>query len=40
MVNAGADWVDADVVVDGNQVTSRMPDDLPAFMKAIIAVLE
>ena len=40
MVNAGADWVDADVVVDGNLVTSRMPDDLPAFMKAIIAVLD
>lgn len=40
MVNAGAEWVDADVVVDGNLVTSRMPDDLPAFMKAIIAFLK
>ena len=37
MVNAGAEWVDTDVVVDGNMVTSRMPDDLPVFMKAIIA---
>ena len=40
MVNAGAEWVDAEVVVDGNLVTSRTPDDLPAFMKAIIAFLE
>jgi len=39
MVNAGAEWVDAEVVVDGNLVTSRTPDDLPAFMKAIIAFL-
>ena len=29
--NAGADWVDEEVVVDGNLVTSRKPDDLPAF---------
>ncbi len=29
--NAGGDWVDAEVVVDGNLVTSRKPDDLPAF---------
>ena len=27
---AGADWVDEEVVVDGNVTTSRMPDDLPA----------
>lgn len=37
MINAGAQWQDAEVVVDGNLVTSRMPDDLPAFMKAYIA---
>ncbi len=37
MVNAGCEWVDAEVVVDGNLVTSRTPVDLPAFMKAIIA---
>jgi protease I len=29
--NAGADWVDQEVVVDGQLVTSRQPDDLPAF---------
>ena len=29
--NAGATWVDEEVVVDGNLVTSRKPDDLPAF---------
>jgi protease I len=39
MVNAGADWVDEEVVVDANLVTSRKPDDLPAFMKACLEVL-
>jgi protease I len=34
--NAGAEWVDEEVVVDGNLVTSRNPDDLPAFGKAIV----
>ncbi len=33
--NAGGDWVDEEVVVDGNLITSRNPDDLPAFIKAI-----
>jgi protease I len=33
--NAGADWIDEEVVVDGNLVTSRKPDDLPAFCSAI-----
>ena len=33
--NAGADWVDEEVVVDGNLITSRNPHDLPAFIKAI-----
>ncbi len=37
MVNAGCEWVDAEVVQDGNLITSRTPADLPAFMKAIIA---
>jgi protease I len=36
LMHAGADWVDRDVVVDGNLITSRTPDDLPVFMKAII----
>src|SRR6266581_1681877 len=39
VVNAGADWVDAEVVVDNNLVTSRKPEDLPAFCKASIQVL-
>jgi protease I len=34
--NAGAEWVDEEVVVDGNLTTSRNPDDLPAFGKAIV----
>jgi protease I len=34
--NAGADWVDEEVVVDGNLVTSRKPDDLPAFNEALV----
>jgi protease I len=34
--NAGADWVDAEVVVDRNWVTSRMPDDLPAFNREML----
>ena len=36
--NAGADWEDAEVVVDGNFVSSRKPDDLPAFMRSTIEV--
>jgi protease I len=36
MVNAGATFVDREVVVDGNVITSRKPDDLPAFVVAII----
>lgn len=39
LVNAGGNWVDKEVVVDGHLVTSRTPDDLPAFMRAIIGVL-
>jgi len=34
--NAGATWVDQDVVKDGNFIFSRKPDDIPAFSKAII----
>ena len=39
MTNAGAEWTDQDVVVDKNLVTSRKPDDLPAFCRASIQVL-
>lgn len=39
MVNAGAVWSDAEVVVDRNLVTSRKPDDLPAFCRASLEVL-
>ncbi|GAB4562727.1 MAG: type 1 glutamine amidotransferase domain-containing protein [Anaerolineae bacterium] len=40
MENAGAIWLDQEVVQDGNLITSRTPADLPAFMKAIVAALE
>ena len=39
MRNAGADWVDEEVVVDGNLITSRFPADLPAFCREIINAL-
>ena len=38
--NAGAEWVDERVVVDGNLITSRNPDDLPAFCSALVEALE
>ncbi|WP_242095263.1 type 1 glutamine amidotransferase domain-containing protein [Sphingomonas sp. CROZ-RG-20F-R02-07] len=38
--NAGAEVVDEQVVVDGNFITSRKPDDIPAFNQAIIEALE
>ena len=38
LVHAGANWVDEEVVIDGNLVTSRTPDDLPAYMRAFIKV--
>jgi len=37
--NAGAEVVDREVVVDANLITSRNPDDLPAFNRAIIDAL-
>jgi protease I len=37
--NAGGDWVDEEVVEDGNLITSRNPDDLPAFSKALLSAL-
>ena len=39
IVNAGATYVDRAVVRDGNLITSRTPDDLPAFLRAIIEAL-
>lgn len=40
VMNAGADYVDEPVVVDGNLVTSRVPDDLPWFLPALIEAIE
>jgi protease I len=36
--NAGAEWVDEEVVVDRNLVTSRKPDDLPAFTSELVSL--
>ena len=36
MINAGAEWVDQECVVDGRLITARKPDDLPAFCRAVI----
>ena len=40
LVNAGANWVDQEVVEDGNLITSRKPDDLEAFSKTLLAQIE
>jgi len=40
VTNAGANYVDREVVQDGNLITSREPDDLPAFCRTIIAALK
>ncbi|HEV8712419.1 MAG TPA: type 1 glutamine amidotransferase domain-containing protein [Candidatus Binatia bacterium] len=37
--NAGAEWVDQEVVVDNNLVSSRKPDDIPAFTREMIKLL-
>ncbi|GAA1569190.1 type 1 glutamine amidotransferase domain-containing protein [Kribbella sancticallisti] len=37
--NAGAEWTDETVVTDGNLITSRKPDDLPAFTKTLLEAL-
>jgi protease I len=39
VINAGANYLDQEVVVDGNLVTSRKPDDLPAFMREFLKAL-
>ena len=38
--NAGANWVDEEVVIDNGMITSRKPDDIPAFNEAIINAFE
>jgi protease I len=38
--NAGANWVNEEVVQDGNLITSRTPEDLPAYCRTIIADLQ
>lgn len=40
LTNAGAEYIDEEVVVDGNLITSRTPKDLPIFMKTIIENLK
>jgi len=40
VIHAGANYVDQEVVRDGNLITSRLPDDLPAFLREIIAALK
>jgi protease I len=39
VINAGATYIDAEVVVDGHLITSRKPDDLPAFVRALMVAL-
>ena len=39
LINAGAQWIDLAAVQDGNLISSRGPDDLPAFCQSIIAAL-
>ena len=39
MINAGAEWVDAAVVVDGPLISSRTPDDLVPFVQALITAI-
>jgi protease I len=40
VINAGASYVDAEVVRDGNVITSRKPDDLPAFMQTLLQAIQ
>jgi protease I len=40
LLNAGANWVDREVVEDGNLITSRKPDDLPAFSEALLRQID
>lgn len=38
--NAGAEWIDEPAVEDGNLITARKPDDIPAFAERVMAALE
>ena len=40
IINAGGDWIDSEAVVDGNWVSSRKPDDIPAFNEKMLDLLE
>ena len=40
LVHAGATWVDQEVVEDGRLITSRTPDDLPVFMRAVVRAMQ
>ncbi len=40
IIHAGAKYVDLEVAVDGNLITSRKPEDLPAFLKEVIKALK
>ena len=40
LVNAGAEWTDQEVVRDGNLITARKPDDLPAFCREMLRALK
>jgi protease I len=40
MINAGAQWEDAEMLRDGNLITSRKPEDLPAFCREMVAAME
>ena len=40
IINAGAEYVDVECMVDGNLITARKPDDLPAFCTAVLRALE
>jgi len=40
IINAGGHWVDREVAIDRNLVTSRKPDDIPAFNRAVIELFE
>lgn len=40
LINAGANWVDEETVIDGNLITARKPTDLPTFSRSIVEALQ